>query len=267
MWCLHDRVTPDYFGPAAPLVRALGRWLSQADVVNRHSTRSTTSTGRKPVLLLRPPADPAASGIVTGPPPAGRVSSVVIVGRIVPSKGQHLFVATFSDAFHDSDTNATLVGGALLGEADYESGLRAGIDAGPARGRVELTGHVQSAAPHLAAADIVVHASTMPEPYGLVVAEAMAAGRPVIATTSGGPAEMITDGVDGLLVPCGDIAALAAALQRLDTDPALRARLGAAALDTARRFASTPTTATARRWLRTIAARTLQPTFTDPEAG
>lgn len=78
---------------------------------------------------------------------------------------------------------------------------------------------------------------------------------------------MITDGVGGLLVPCGDIAALTVALQRLDTDPALRARLGAAALDTVRRRASTPSNATARRWLRTIAARTPQPTFTDPEAG
>ena len=85
----------------------------------------------------------------------------------------------------------------------------------------------------------------MPEPHGLVVAEAMAAGQPVIATTPGGPAEMITDRACGLLVACGD-----------------------ATLDTARRRASTPTTATAtaRRWLRTIAARTPQPTFTDPEA-
>jgi glycosyltransferase involved in cell wall biosynthesis len=57
----------------------------------------------------------------------------------------------------------------------------------------------------------------------------MAAGLPVLATNAGGPAELITDGVDGLLYPPGDRAALADGLVRLAQDPALRQRLGAAA--------------------------------------
>ncbi len=74
-----------------------------------------------------------------------------------------------------------------------------------------------------------MHASVIPEPFGQVVVEGMAAGLPVIASDAGGPAEVITDGVDGLLCPPRDAAALAEHLRRLADDPDERARLGAAA--------------------------------------
>jgi glycosyltransferase involved in cell wall biosynthesis len=76
------------------------------------------------------------------------------------------------------------------------------------------------------ALDIVVHASTKPEPFGLTIAEAMACGRAVIAANAGGAAELFTDGHDALGVPPGDSDALAAAIARLVADPALRTRLG-----------------------------------------
>ena len=63
--------------------------------------------------------------------------------------------------------------------------------------------------------DILVHASTTPEPFGQVVVEGMLAGLPVIATDGGGVREIITHGQTGLLVPCGDVDALAESLQRL----------------------------------------------------
>jgi glycosyltransferase involved in cell wall biosynthesis len=66
------------------------------------------------------------------------------------------------------------------------------------------------------------------EPFGRVVAEGMAAGRPVIATTVGGPAETIADGRTGLLAPPKEPAAWAAAITRLLDDPAFARRLGAA---------------------------------------
>jgi glycosyltransferase involved in cell wall biosynthesis len=71
----------------------------------------------------------------------------------------------------------------------------------------------------------VVHASVLPEPFGQVVVEAMAAGRPVIATAAGGPLEVIRDGYDGLLVPPGDVSAMARAMRRLADDELLRRRL------------------------------------------
>ena len=64
------------------------------------------------------------------------------------------------------------------------------------------------------AMDIVIHASDR-EPFGIVIVEAMALGKPVIASIPGGPEEIVTDGEDGLLVRSGDAGALAAAMRRL----------------------------------------------------
>lgn len=78
--------------------------------------------------------------------------------------------------------------------------------------------------------------SRFPEPFGTVVCEVMSAGKPVIGTTPGGHTDMIVDGKTGLLVPRGDVQALAHAMQRLIDDPALRARLGAAAREKSTEF-------------------------------
>jgi glycosyltransferase involved in cell wall biosynthesis len=75
---------------------------------------------------------------------------------------------------------------------------------------------------------VLVHASTIPEPFGMVVIEGMAAGLPVVAADAGGPTEVIDHGVDGLRYPMGDAGALAEALSTLAADAGLRARLGAA---------------------------------------
>jgi glycosyltransferase involved in cell wall biosynthesis len=72
------------------------------------------------------------------------------------------------------------------------------------------------------------------EGYGVVAREAMAYGRPVIATTVGGLVDAVEDGVTGLLVPPNDVSALRAAIERLLADAELRARLGAAARAQAR---------------------------------
>ena len=72
--------------------------------------------------------------------------------------------------------------------------------------------------------DILVHASLIPEPFGQVVIEGMASGLPVVAPRAGGPAEVIEDGVTGILYPMGDVGALAGALRELAGKPALRSR-------------------------------------------
>ena len=94
--------------------------------------------------------------------------------------------------------------------------------------RVGFTGYVDNPAAAMRALDVVVHASVEPEPFGRVVAEAMACGRAVVASDAGGVREIAKDGENALLHPCGDAAALAERIERLASDPGLRARLGAA---------------------------------------
>ena len=87
------------------------------------------------------------------------------------------------------------------------------------------------------ALDIVVHASTSPEPFGLVIAEAMACGRAVIYSQAGGAKEIATHGVSGLSHRPGNVLELAECMLTLINDTGLRARLGAAGREIAvRRF-------------------------------
>jgi len=94
--------------------------------------------------------------------------------------------------------------------------------------RVGFTGFVDQPAAAMRALDIVVHASTEPEPFGLVIVEAMACGRAVIASDAGGATELFETGVNALSHPPGDAAQLAERITQLAADSDLRKRLGAA---------------------------------------
>ena len=105
-------------------------------------------------------------------------------------------------------------------------------------GRVGFTGFLPPA-PAMRALDVVVHASTRPEPFGLVIAEAMACGRAVITSASGGAAELVDAGEDALTHTPGDVAGLSQCIVRVAGDPELRHQLGIRARASAcRRFDS-----------------------------
>ena len=101
--------------------------------------------------------------------------------------------------------------------------------------RVGFTGFLDEAPEAVRALDILVHASTEPEPFGLVIAEGMACGRAVIASEGGGAAELFEADINALSHPPGDAARLANRIALLATDRSLRARLGAAGRATAER--------------------------------
>lgn len=86
------------------------------------------------------------------------------------------------------------------------------------------------------AADVVAVPSRSGEGFGLVIAEAMACGTPVVVTDAGAPPELVTDGVDGLIVPAGDPLALGRALRRIIDDDPLRAMLTLGACRRGERF-------------------------------
>ena len=81
----------------------------------------------------------------------------------------------------------------------------------------------------MAALDVFSHTSVRPEPFGLVIVEAMATGKPVVAADAGGPREIVTDGATGFLTTPGDASAHARRVCELLTDPARAAQIGQAA--------------------------------------
>ncbi|HTQ23305.1 MAG TPA: glycosyltransferase family 4 protein [Candidatus Binataceae bacterium] len=91
-------------------------------------------------------------------------------------------------------------------------------------GRVGFTGFVDEPAAAMRALDVVVHASTQPEPFGLVIAEAMACGRAVVVSGGGGAAELVRPGEDALVHEAGRASALAERIGELARDSALGAR-------------------------------------------
>ena len=94
------------------------------------------------------------------------------------------------------------------------------------RGRVGFTGYIGNPAEAIRSLDIIVHASTQPEPFGMVIVEAMACGKAVIVSNCGGASEIVQNRVNALTYAPGDAPALAAAIQELATSPQLRTRLG-----------------------------------------
>ncbi len=237
VWQLRDRIAPDFLpAPAIRLVRATGRLLPDA-VLGNEATLPTLGRIRGAALLAVDPVDPRCFEVdrqrVDGDSTPLRVG---MVGRIDWWKGQDVLLAAFAHAFPGRDAEAAIIGAAMFGEHEHERALHELADRLGIAAQVEFRGFRADIPAELARLDVAVHASVIPEPFGQVVTEAMAAGLAVVAADAGGPSRIITDGVDGLLTPPGDAAALSAALQRLASDPGLRARLGAAGRRRARDF-------------------------------
>jgi glycosyltransferase involved in cell wall biosynthesis len=123
-----------------------------------------------------------------------------------------------------------VLAGDAQGRSGYEAELKLQITAGGLEQAVVIAGHVNDMAAAYLASDIVVSASTDPEAFGRVAAEAGAMERPVIATDHGGAREIILPDRSGFLVPPGNSAALAHALGALvAAGPDRRAAMGKAA--------------------------------------
>jgi len=166
----------------------------------------------------------AEFGIPAGAPLVG------IVGHLQRWKGQLVVVEAVARARErHPDLRCLIVGGVhRLGE-EYADELRARIAALGLERHVILTGARRDVAACMDAMDVVIHSSIRPEPFGRVLIEAMALGRPVIAPRLGGPREIVADGETGILVTPRDPEALGQAIARLIGDPATRLAMGRAA--------------------------------------
>ncbi|HEX9365360.1 MAG TPA: glycosyltransferase, partial [Vicinamibacterales bacterium] len=242
VWHIHEYVA------RRPISRALlRRYASRcaAVVANSRSVAADVVSvlgGGTPVTHIYNAVDPRAFApegdtldldALAGLPPAVpgtlRIGLVATYGRW---KGHATFVEAFGRVSPSLGCRAYIVGGALYdtaGSQHARAELETLIGASGLAGRVGLTGFVDRPAAAMRALDVVVHASTQPEPFGLVIAEGMATGRAVIVSAAGGAEELVTDGVDALTHTPGDVESLARCIERLAGDAALRARLGAAA--------------------------------------
>jgi glycosyltransferase involved in cell wall biosynthesis len=127
------------------------------------------------------------------------------------------------------DTHILIVGAALFGlDADYPTQLAGLVRELGLEARVHFTGQRTDVARILRAVDVVVVPSRLPEPFGTIQIEAMAAGKPLVSTAAGGNVEVVEHGRTGLLVPPGDPYAIAAAVCSLLGQPQLRRRMGEA---------------------------------------
>jgi len=176
------------------------------------------------------------AGLAPAAPPVVRVGLVATFARW---KGHEVFLRALAAMPREAPVRGYVIGSPLYDTAGSQYAmeeLQALADRLGLAGRVGFTGFVP-AADAMRALDVVVHASTRPEPFGLAIAEAMACGRAVVTSASGGAAELIEAGTDALTHTPGDVKGLSQCILRLAVDAELRRGLGTVARASAcRRF-------------------------------
>jgi glycosyltransferase involved in cell wall biosynthesis/SAM-dependent methyltransferase len=161
---------------------------------------------------------PAALDVPDGAP------SVLEIGRLCELKGQRDLIGALA-LLERGDAILLLAGDDLEAHGRFLDELDRRATALGVRERVRFLGHHPDVPGLIAAADVVALPSRS-EGFGLALLEAMAQGKPVVATRVGGIPELVADGETGLLVPPGDVRALAAAVDSLLADPEQARRLG-----------------------------------------
>ncbi|MBX9789752.1 MAG: glycosyltransferase [Pirellulales bacterium] len=165
--------------------------------------------------------------------PAG-ATVFAFLGRFSDRKNPLLLAEALAQLPRDTPLHVMFVG-----EGPLETQLRDRLAALGLNNRTTIVPFQSDVSEVLAASDVVVLPSNE-ESFGLVLVEAAAFARPVIATRTQGPSEIVVDGVTGLLVPPRDVAALASAMRTLVDDAELRDRLGQAGAARAAEWFSAP---------------------------
>ena len=266
LWQMPDLVRPTRFNRLA-LRRALGR--SDRIVAISEATASSlralgADNGRIDLVYCavdaaafrRSPTDGAEVrrelGIPAGAPVVG------MFGQITRWKGWHILVEGLPSlgAAHPG-VHFLFVGRPVWPEdQEYAAQLRREVEDAGMAGAVRWTGFRADVARLMGICDVIVHASVRPEPLGVVIMEAMAAGAAVVCTRGGGTEEMVTDGVTGLVVEPGHAEELTSAVAGLLATPARRSRMGAlGAEQAAQRFTHEARVAAFGRLIRAAAGR------------
>ena len=178
-------------------------------------TPSTITPARPPEAILR------AYGVQQNQPIVG------IVGNVREWKGQEIVVrALIEVAKIIPDMVCFIVGAATHEDKPYLDRLHALVKTAGIESNVRFTGYQPDPASFINIMRVVLHGSIQPEPFGMVILEAMAQRKPVIGSRAGGPVEMIREGETGYTYPPGDAAALATYIIELAKDPEKARQMG-----------------------------------------
>jgi glycosyltransferase involved in cell wall biosynthesis len=153
--------------------------------------------------------------------------AVGLIGLLIPWKGQELLIDAAKNLKEIiPNLKVVIVGGTPNDFKPYENSLHQQIKDDQLEDLVIFTGHISDMASVYSGLDVVLSASTSPEPLGIVVLECMAMGRPLVAPNHGGAPELMRHEQTGLLFEPKNPSSLASAIERLYKDEALRVRLG-----------------------------------------
>ncbi len=224
-WWVNDILSADFFG--WPVRRA---FVSRARRLRPHLA-AVSEFGRAALLREGVPAD-AVRTVHNGIPLTryrrderrplraqlslnGNEPLVGIVGRITPWKGQDIVLRVANQWIREGHPgHFAVIGAAFNEDAPFEAHLRETAHKYGILDRFHFVPFQPDIVSALSSLDLLIHASTKPEPFGRVLIEAMAVGVPVIGARAGGVPEIVTDGVDGALVTPGDVSGYVHALAR-----------------------------------------------------
>jgi glycosyltransferase involved in cell wall biosynthesis len=229
----HERgINERYPGPARYFGRQLAAIICISDSVR--TTMETRGADFGNLVTIHNGLDPEALVFRVAPEAlraeyglSAETPVVVMVGNIKGWKGQDTLVRAIDRVRRTCPAvRCLLVGDTSPLDRAYDTTLRELVASLGLTEHIVFTGFQRHVADFMRMADVVVHASVLPEPFGRVILEAMACRKPVIGSRGGAIPEIVEEGETGLTFPPGDAEALAAALESLLADPARARRLG-----------------------------------------
>lgn len=239
VWRLHDIVERGTFSRLnVALLRYASRFATSVMAISAAVEEAIVSAGvkRDKVLVIHNGVSPnrtstsnQVGSIRTDLGFDDNMMVIGFVGRLVSWKGPDCFIKAAAIVAREMpEARFVLVGDAIYGEPEYAEGLKRLSSSLGLEGKLIFTGFVDDIDEVMSGMDLVVHTSILPEPFGLVLVEAMMKGIPVVAADGGGVREIVEDGVTGMVVPAGQETAIARAILQMMSNPERARAMGKA---------------------------------------